>query len=329
MEAGLDYFQANFSPYQFHQVRVLEFPSIRGAFAQSFANTIPWSEGIFFIADNRDPERIDMVTYVGAHELGHQWWAHQVVPADEQGATLLVETLAQYSAAMVMKHKYGPDMMRQFLKFELDRYLKERGGEVTEEEPIARVEGQAYIRYRKGSLVMYRLQDEIGEEAVNRALRRLLHDFAFKGPPYPTALNLIADLRAEAPADKQGLITDLFEKITLYDLKTTGASATRRPDGRWELAVTVNARKLHADGQGRETAAAMDETVDVGAFDLEPSKPGFNARKVIAVRKTPIHSGVQTLRLVVDRLPKVAGVDPYNTLIDRNSEDNVVAVTHP
>ncbi len=329
MEAGLDYFQANFSPYQFHQVRVLEFPAIRGAFAQSFANTIPWSEGIFFIADNRDPERIDMVTYVGAHELGHQWWAHQIVPADEQGATLLVETLAQYSAAMVMKHRYGPDMMRQFLKFELDRYLKERGGEVTEEEPIARVEGQAYIRYRKGSLVMYRLQDEIGEEAVNRALRRLLHDFAFKGPPYPTALNLIADLRAEAPADKQGLITDLFEKITLYDLKTTSASATRRPDGRWDLAVTVNARKLHADGQGRETAATMDETVDVGAFDVEPSKPGFTARKVIVVRKTPVHSGVQTLHMVVDRLPKFAGVDPYNTLIDRNSEDNVVAVTHP
>ena len=32
---------------------------------------------------------------------------------------------------------------------------------------------------------------QIGEDAVNRALRQLLHDYAFKGPPYPTALDLV------------------------------------------------------------------------------------------------------------------------------------------
>jgi aminopeptidase N len=218
-------------------------------------------------------------------------------------------------------------MMRKFLKFELDSYLKARGGEVIEEEPLERVEGQGYIRYRKGSLVMYRLQDEIGEEAVNRALRQLIHDFAFKGPPYPTARHLVADLRAQAPADKQALITDLFEKITLYDIKTKSAVAHRRPDGRYDLAVTVDAKKLYADGQGHETAAPLDETMDVGAFDIEPAKSGFDAGKVIAVTKLPIHSGVQTVDLVVARLPRFAGVDPYNTLIDRNSEDNVTPVT--
>ena len=45
-----------------------------------------------------------------AHELGHQWWAHQVIGADKQGGTMLSETFAQYSAMLVMKHIYGPDM---------------------------------------------------------------------------------------------------------------------------------------------------------------------------------------------------------------------------
>jgi aminopeptidase N len=174
---------------------------------------------------------------------------------------------------------------------------------------------------------MYRLQDQIGEAAVNRALRHLLHDFAFKGAPYPTALDLVKDLRQETPADKQALITDLFEKITLYDLKTTGAVAKKRPDGRYDLAITVDAKKLYADGQGREKPAPMNEAVDVGAFDVEPAKPGYNASKVVAVEQRPIHSGVQTINLVVARLPKFAGVDPYNTMIDRNSDDNVTAVT--
>jgi aminopeptidase N len=327
MEAALDYYQANYSPYQFHQVRVIEFPAPQGSFAQSFANTIPWSEGIFFIADNRDPTRVDMVTYVGAHELGHQWWAHQVIGADEQGGAALSETLAQYSAGMVMKHLYGPDMMRKFLKFELDSYLRARGGSVLEEEPLNRVESQDYVYYRKGSLVMYRLQDQIGEDAVNRALRQLIHDFAFKGPPYPTTLDLVKDLRAEAPADKQQLITDLFEKITLYDVKASNAVATRRPDGKWNLAFTVEAKKLYADGQGHETPAPMNETLDVGAFDLKPGEQGYDLSKVIAVRKAPIHSGVQTVTMVVPRPPRFAGVDPFNELIDRNDEATITRVT--
>ena len=68
---------------------------------------------------------------------------------------------------------------------------------------------------------------------------------------------LVAALRAEAPADKQALISDLFERITLYDVKTKSATATKRADGRWDVAVTVEARKLYADGQGVETEAQL------------------------------------------------------------------------
>jgi ABC-2 type transport system permease protein len=327
IETGLDYYQANFSPYQFRQMRILEFPDPQGQFAESFANTVPWSEGIFFIADNSDPTRVDMVTYVGAHELAHQWWAHQEIEAYEQGGAILSETLAQYSAGMIMKHMYGPEMMRKFLKFELDRYLRARGGAVKAELPLERVEDQPYVYYAKGSLAMYRLQDQIGEDAVNRALRHLLHDFAFKGPPYPTSLDLVKYFRAEAPADKQQLITDLFEKITLYEVKASNAVATKRSDGKWNLTFTVDAKKLYADGQGHETAAPMNETVDLGAFDVEPGEAGYDLSKVIAVQKLPIHSGSQTVTLVVSRLPKFAGVDPFNELIDRNAEATVTKVS--
>ena len=141
MKASLDYCSANFSPYQFRQLRIVEFPAYAN-FAQSFANTIPYSEAIGFILDTTDPDKIDMVTYVTAHEIAHQWWAHQVIGADMQGMTMLSETLAQYSALMVMEKMYGPEQIRRFLKFELDRYLRGRGGEMIEEVPLARVENQ-------------------------------------------------------------------------------------------------------------------------------------------------------------------------------------------
>jgi ABC-2 type transport system permease protein len=328
LKVGLDYDQANFSPYQFHQVRILEFPAFQGAFAQSFANTVPYSEDIGFIYDSRDASKIDMVTYVTAHELGHQWWAHQVIGAKMQGSTMLDETLAQYSALMAMKTLYGKDQIRKFLKYELDNYLRSRGGETIEEEPLDRVEDQGYIYYRKGSLVMYRLEDVVGEDAVNRALRAFLKAYAFKGAPYPKSTDLIALFRKYSGPDpiKQQLITDLFDKITIYDLRTVKAVSKRRADGRFDVTMTLAAKKHYADGKGRETETAMDEPVDIGLFAKEPGGKGFGARDVIVMKRVMLRSGKTTLGFVTDRAPAFAGVDPYNTMIDRNSDENIAKV---
>ena len=325
LKAGLDYFQAAFGPYQFRQARIIEFPAYAD-FAQAFANTMPYSENLGFIADFSDPEKIDYVTYITAHELGHQWWAHQVIGADVQGATTLSETLAQYSALMVMEKTYGPDNIRRFLKFELDNYLRSRGTELLEELPLYRVENQGYIHYRKGGSVMYLLRDQIGEDAVNRALRSLVQVHAFRSAPYPRSLDLVAALRANAPADKQALITDLFERITLYDVKTTATTATKRADGRWDVVVTVEARKLYADGQGVETEAPLNETFDIGLFTAEPGDKAFDRADVVVFERRVLRSGTQTFRFVTVKEPTHAGVDPYNKWIDRNSDDNVKAV---
>jgi aminopeptidase N len=328
LRVGLDYDQANFSPYQFHQVRILEFPAFQGAFAQSFANTIPYSEDIGFIYDVRDASKIDMVTYVTAHELGHQWWAHQVIGANMQGATMLDETLAQYSALMAMEKLYGRDQIRKFLKYELDSYLRSRGGEAIEEEPLDRVENQAYIHYRKGSLVMYRLKDVIGEEAVNRALRTFLKTYAFKGAPYPSSIDLIPLFRQEAGSDpiKQQLITDLFDKITVYDLRTIKAVSKPRGDGKFDVTLTISATKHYADSKGKETDAPMNEPVDIGLFAKEPGKKGFTTKDVILLQRLPIKSGKAVLTFTTDRAPSFGGIDPYNTMIDRNSDENIAKV---
>lgn len=321
----LDYATANFSPYQFRQARIVEYPAY-ASFAQSMPNTFAWSEGLGFITDLSQPDKIDFVTYVAAHEFAHQWWAHQVVGADQQGSTLLSEALAQYSALMVMERKYGKDQIRRFLKQELDGYLRARGTQRLEELPLLRVEDQPYVYYQKGGLILYLLRDQIGEEAVNRALRKLLADYAFKSAPYPRSLDLIQAIRAEAPADKQDLITDLFEKITLYDVKTTGTTARRRADGRWDVTVTVSARKLYADGAGVETEAPLDETFEIGLFSAKPGDKSFDEKDVILMERRPLRSGVQTLRFVTAVKPAFAGADPYNRWIDRDSDDNIAAV---
>ncbi len=323
VKKSLEYYTANFSPYQHQQVRIIEFPNY-SRFAQSFPNTIPWSESLGFIADLRDKDDIDYVFYVGAHEMAHQWWGHQVVGADVQGATMITETLAQYSALMVMEKEYGRDKMRRFLKFELDRYLSGRGGELVAEMPLMLVENQPYIHYRKGSIAMYALREAIGEERVNAALRNFIRKHAFAGPPYPTTRDLVAEFRAQTPPERQPLVTDLFETITLYDNKATDATWTRRADGKYVVHLTVEAKKLRSDASGSEKSVPLDDWIDIGVFD-DTSK--VEKAKLLAIEKHHITASRSTFDIVVGQKPGHAGIDPLDKLVDRNPDDNVKSVT--
>ena len=324
-QKSLDYFTTEFTPYQHKQVRILEFPNYQ-SFAQSFANTIPYSESIGFIADMRDKDDIDFVYYVTAHEVAHQWWGHQVVGANVQGSTMLIESLAQYSALMVMENEYGRDKLRRFLKYELDRYLSDRGSERIEELPLYRVENQQYIHYRKGSLVFYRLRDEIGEAALNRALKKFLLAKGYQEAPFTDSAELLAYIRAEAPADKQALITDLFEKIVFYDNRVTAAKAKKRADGQWDVTMTLHLAKREADGKGVERARAYDEPVEIGIFARADGAKEQD-EKVLLLEKRILTGVTPTITVTVKNKPFDVGVDPYNKMIDRVSRDNRKEVT--
>jgi ABC-type transport system involved in multi-copper enzyme maturation permease subunit len=321
---ALDYYDANFTPYQFRQLRILEFPNY-ASFAQSFANTIPFSESIGFIADLRDKSKIDYVYYVTAHEVAHQWWAHRVIGANMQGSTMLSESLAQYSALMVMKHKYGADQMRKFLKYELDGYLAGRATEKLAEEPLAKVENQQYIHYKKGSLVFYALQDYVGENALNAMLKQFLIDKGFQQPPYTTSQEFMDALGKALGPKWQPLLDDLFWKITLFDNRITDATAKKLPNGKYEVTLKVHAGKVYVDGTGKETAAKPDIPIDIGVFAASSSagKDG----KPLYLGKRLLPDGDSTIMVTVDSLPAQAGIDPYNELIDKVSSDNRRAVT--
>jgi ABC-type transport system involved in multi-copper enzyme maturation permease subunit len=322
---SLEHFSQAYAPYQFRQMRILEFPGYE-RFAESFANTVPFSERIGFIADLRDPEDVDYVFYVTAHEVAHQWWAHQVIGAYLQGVTMLDETFAQYSALMVQEKEYGWPRMRKFLKYELDHYLRDRSGELVEEMPLSLVENQPYIHYRKGSVVMYSLKDYLGEDVVDRTLARFDRENAFQMPPYTTSREFLADLRQEAGPKWSPLIEDLFEKITMFDNRVVAATARHRPDGKYDVTLDVRTSKVYVDGLGKESPAKFNNPIDVGVFGRAPDGQEQH-QKVLYLGKRDVADGDSRITLTVDGEPFEVGIDPYNKLIDRVSEDNRMRVT--
>lgn len=316
---ALEYYTRNYSPYQHKVVRIVEFPRY-AKFAQSFPNTIPYSESVGFIAkvDDKNPKDIDYPFYVTAHEVAHQWWAHQLVGGDTRGATVLSETLSEYSALMVMKKQYGPDKMRRFLRYDLNHYLMGRALENKKELPLADNENQPYIHYRKGSLAMYQLQDILGEDKVNAVLKGLLAQHAFHTPPYPSVTVLVDALRKIAPPEQAYLVDDLFNAIVLHDNRALSATARKRPDGKYEVTLKVHASKLRADELGAEKEVAIRDLIDVGVDDKDGNSL-LRERKLVTQKES-------TYTLVVNGRPARAGIDPDNKLIDRKPDDNMIAV---
>ena len=337
--AGLDYYQAHFSPYQFKQYRILEFPRYR-QFAQSFPNTIPYSEAIGFISRMVKPTDVDLTYFVTAHELGHQWWAHQLIGGQVEGSNMMSETLAQYSAYMVMQQKYGKDYMHKVLRHFLDRYLRGRSGEVRHEPPLSLVQREPYVWYEKGGQIMYTLADYIGEDKIDLALHNFLMQYRYANAnnqkdaadqrtgaqavdqPYPDTRMLEDALRAQTPPEYQYLITDGFDRIVLYDNKTVSATSQKMPDGKYKVTLKVQARKVQSDGNGVETPMELADYVDIGVFTgkKDEEKPLYMQREKL----TQEH---QTFTVMVDKEPSRAGVDPYNKLIDRIADDNMIDVT--
>jgi hypothetical protein len=317
----LAYGSENFSPYTHKQARIIEFPRF-ATFAQSFVGTMLCSESAGFIADIRDEEKIDMVFYIIAHEIGHQWWAHQVTGAGVQGETFLSETLAQYTALMVMEQEYGREKMHKYLRYEMDKYLRSRGRESKKEMPLSRNENQGYIHYNKGGVTMYALRDYIGEDKVNLALRRFVKAHAYSNPPYPTSIDLMNEFRAVTPDSLQSLLHDMFESITLFSNRIVDASYRKLENGQYLLYLTVESKKFRADSIGVETEIPVNDWIDIGVYakgSKERSKPIYFVRQKIDQSKLE-------LKIVLDSEPGRAGIDPNFLLIDRFPEDNIKTI---
>jgi hypothetical protein len=173
---------------------------------------------------------------------------------------------------------------------------------------------------------MYLLKEEVGVDVVDRTLRRLLAQYAFKPAPYANASDFLRILREEAGSGHAQLIGDLFERITLYDLKLETANSKKLADGRWQTTLAVHARKLYVDGKGKETSTPLDGNFEVGLFTAEPGKSDFTRKSVLSFERRALRDGLQQIVVYSKEKPTFAGVDPYNKRIDCDTDDNVQKV---
>lgn len=328
IKVALDYNSKNFLEYPHSVIRVIEFPAYAN-FAQSFATTIPYSEDFGFAADFSKADSYNYAFRITSHEVAHQWWGHIVTPSKTSGANIISETLAEYSSLMTMKHEYGENGIKSFLKSSLDNYLSGRKFSFKPERTLLDVEFGAHIWYEKGSMIMYDLQDVMGEDVVNSGLKNFLEEFKYNNKGYyPTSEDLYNAIYAVTPDSLKYKINDGFKEIVLYENRVLSAKTKQLPNKKWETTFTVNSHKTYYDNTGREeNIDTKNNLVDIGLFGEDiKNDEGVAIKNPLYFELKWLKPGENTFTVITDEKPLKAGIDPYNKLIDRNSDDNLKTV---
>ena len=326
---GLEYYSSEFAPYQYAYFRMIEYPRYRTN-VQAFPGTVAYSEATGFVVDLGEWANVD---YATLHELAHMWWGDRITGAQMQGRQMLNETMAQYATLMFFKKHYPPEYANRIAAQLLDNYLNGRSSEGEAELPLMVTEEQGNISYNKGPLVLYALRDILDENiggndpsggnVLHQALRNFLAEYSFKTAPFPMSRDLVNALRAVAGEEHQSLITDLFERITFYDLRIESALA-RIVDGGYEVDIEVTGRQLQADGSGVETEVPLDVWFDVALF--ADAGEALDVATPLLVEKQRLHSGSQVLTLRTSTLPELVVLDPFHKMIERTPADNTLEV---
>jgi aminopeptidase N len=318
-QASLDYYTRQFGPYPFQQIRFISYLGY-GFNNHSTPATITTEEGFFLLNPKEDPRGFDLVTAVVAHEMAHQWWGGQLTPARVEGAGLLSESLAWYSAMGVLEDKYGSEHLRRLLNF-----LREENENPRTRAALPLLQASDWYQYyRKGSFALYAMSQYIGRDRINESLRHLLAKHRPGTTPRPTSLNLYQELQTVTPDTLQTLLHDLFKTNTFWELKTETATARQIKEDTWQVTINLQANKLVVDSVGTEIKVPINDWIEIGIF-ASPGQ-GKEGGKQLYLQKNLIRSEKPTITITVSERPGTVEFDPNHLLIDWNINDNTKKV---
>jgi len=116
-------------------------------------------------------------------------------------------------------------------------------------------------------------------------------------------------------------VTDLFEKITIYENYVKSLDTTRLPDGRYRVTLTVGSAKFYADSLGKESKADVADLVDVAVFGTRTEK-GKERQVTLVSQRVWMDKPEKTFEWIVKEKPHSAGIDAGHLLIDRDAKNN-------
>jgi aminopeptidase N len=330
MKSSLRYFSEQFSEYQFGHLRIVEVPVYHDR-AQSIPGMITVAENMGFTFNAENEMNPDIPFFITAHEVAHQWWGDQVNAADVQGQLMIAETLAQYSALMVFKQRYGEEMTHEILKWNMRQYFKKRVENESNEPPLFLVEsGQDFLYYRKGLIVMHALEQLISEEKINQALTSFIEDWNSKTGEkrisqerYPVSTDVLNYIYEVTPEPLVPEVKELFEYVTIYNNKIINVEAQELAGSQYQVEIEIQLEKVDVSEHENDVPFEFLSPVTIGFYRVNAQ----GKMELISNRDGIQKAGIHSLSYTFDKKPDFVVLDPKFTLLDKNVLDNKKRIT--
>jgi hypothetical protein len=226
-------------------------------YAQGFPTNITFSESIGFLTLNKPDSHVAF--YVTAHEAAHQWWGNLLVPGAGPGGNILSESLANYSAILLMDKVHGENARQGLTKqMEFD-YVSKRQGD--DERPLVKIDGQRAtdqsVTYSRGGWVFWMLSNLMGRENLNQGLAELIKKFPAGSEDSPLVEDLIEIVRVHAP-DKpafDSFVNQWVKGSVMPDLQWEDVVLTKTSENAYRVSG-----KIKNSGSGSVTIAIASAT---------------------------------------------------------------------
>ncbi|GAB3924651.1 M1 family aminopeptidase [Larkinella terrae] len=319
LKDALDYGNQHFGRYPFPQLTLAELPQYGGS-ATAYPGAVFSKERTNFLVDFRDTKRVNYAYATAVHEVAHQWWAHQLRPVSGPGDALLTESLAKYTEATILRKRYGEMALRSYFQGDKNYYFANRN-QREPELPLIATEGQPFVAYQKGGLVLCRIQEAMGEERFNRALRRLLAEHTHPGKK-PKPEDLIWALQEEATDAQSRLIDEALRAVITNNLSIRVRDCKPLAAGRFALTLEINNAKTGHRPDGKPLALPPDDEWQLAVFNQHTADWNAATRPVFT-RKYRFSKARTIIQLIVNQKPKAVAIDPYGFALDDNTTDNV------
>ncbi|MFC6192310.1 M1 family aminopeptidase [Dyadobacter subterraneus] len=320
MKDAISYGNTQFSKYPLQQITLAEIPAYRGS-ATAYPGVIFSNEKYNFLVDASDTSRVDFIYATTVHETAHQWWANQIIPQACAGYAFLTESLAKYTEAMLCEKRLGKMLLRKYLTADNELYFNMRNISGQKELPLNRTWEQAFVCYQKGGLAMYAIKEVLGEKRVNDALKRLIVRNTFL-EKRSSPDDFINELNQDSTPFEKSMIQDHLKKVMIYDNRIKILSSRAIGQNKFKLQLLVTVQKMDETGLKTQKVPTND-LVDIAVFGSE--EPTWNRRtKPIYFQKYHLIKPETVIEIVLDKIPKVAAVDPYGYLPDEDQKNNIV-----
>ncbi len=316
-KATLAYAVKNFGPYPHQTLRFAEISSFATGFAATaYPNIIYAKENQGFYADLRRSDEQDVINQLAGHELAHIWWGSaQVNPDVREGHSLMTETLAQYTELMLYRQAHGQEKALELVKTHLDLYLSSRG--YASEKPLYKADLESpHLVYNKGMVVMYQLEQLIGEANLNKALALFFKNHAYPNPP-PISSDLLRCFYAVSLAPIHPKIDALFKEVITYDAKLEMANLKKLSENQYQISFSAQVQKFKTTEKGQKVSIANDPHIEVGIL---------TANGNLQTSTFLVDNGTVSGKILVNEKPAQIMIDPLLKNLETSIQDNSIAL---